>query len=110
MRKLCHCLRCGWDWHSRVEVPKECPKCHCREWWGEAKEMVPYKSPMTKSLDALEIMGSITFPFHWLPNGSWLDERKNLAMHQMIGRHAKNTGRQYHKQGTSAGLIVTRIK
>ena len=31
------CAKCGYEWESRVDVPKECPDCKSRE-WQEKKE------------------------------------------------------------------------
>lgn len=27
-RKAFKCLRCGWQWFSRMKRPKVCPHCH----------------------------------------------------------------------------------
>jgi len=31
-KKLCKCQKCGYEWQSRVENPKECPDCKSRHW------------------------------------------------------------------------------
>ena len=28
----CKCIRCGWEWMSRVEYPKECSRCKAYDW------------------------------------------------------------------------------
>lgn len=37
------CKRCGYEWKSRVEVPKECPRCKRRDWDEEKGEKVGMK-------------------------------------------------------------------
>lgn len=32
------CIKCKYEWEGRVEIPKECPSCKCRNW--KAKEVV----------------------------------------------------------------------
>jgi len=34
--KECKCLKCGFEWPSRVDDPKQCPKCKRYDW--EKKE------------------------------------------------------------------------
>lgn len=41
MAKEWHCLRCLYDWGTRVPHPKkwrpkQCPNCHTFEWWRPA--------------------------------------------------------------------------
>jgi predicted Zn-ribbon and HTH transcriptional regulator len=36
--QICKCIRCGYQWISRVEKPKACPNCHSYRWGEEEKE------------------------------------------------------------------------
>lgn len=29
-----HCVKCGYNWESRIPCPKECPQCKNRNWKG----------------------------------------------------------------------------
>lgn len=31
------CLRCGYEWFSRLDKPKECPNCKSSFWFKESK-------------------------------------------------------------------------
>ena len=32
------CLKCGYEWESRVEMPKQCPACGSPYWMQPAKK------------------------------------------------------------------------
>lgn len=32
------CDKCGWEWLSRVENPKQCPRCKRYDWKKEEKQ------------------------------------------------------------------------
>ena len=31
------CLRCGYEWQKRIDIPKQCPRCK-RYDWNKVKE------------------------------------------------------------------------
>ena len=36
-RKQCKCGKCGYVWFSRVDSPKQCPRCKRYDWMKENK-------------------------------------------------------------------------
>lgn len=41
MIKICNCKKCGWEWATRLEIPKQCPKCCSRVWSEMALPTTP---------------------------------------------------------------------
>lgn len=42
------CLRCGHEWRSRIDQPRECPKCRRRTWTSPINNEVVQPKPTIK--------------------------------------------------------------
>lgn len=108
------CVRCGHEWASRAEVrPNRCAKCTARNWWKPPREVnagVDKKMgrPCRYPIENLEVGQAIMFPWHRLPTG-WPDVKQNRIMNVCIQNYAHRTGRNYRRQSSPKGLLVTRV-
>lgn len=106
------CVRCGYEWPTRkAKKPVCCAGCHARNWDRDPIVRLPKVKPqkIINPLDNLNIGQKYMFQWHWLPDKSWPDDKKNKAMNQMIGRHAAKFNRTYWKEPKTEGLWVHRI-
>ena len=47
-RQVRLCLRCGYEWFSRVQNPSQCPSCHSVLWNTERAQQLPGKPAPTR--------------------------------------------------------------
>lgn len=32
IKRVCKCIRCGFEWNPRIANPRQCPYCHSDRW------------------------------------------------------------------------------
>lgn len=105
------CVKCNHQWLSKLECPKQCPKCKRYDPWLpklERNESIARMKRITKyPIQDVQVGESVVLPYAMMQNG-WPDVKSNNNMLRAIRQEEKRKGKRFERIPIGAGLKLIR--
>lgn len=106
------CMKCGYEWLSKLDCPVRCARCRAPKFWEPKKEhdesIPPEKRKQKYPIQDLLIGEKILLSWNTQSNG-WPDVKKNNSMLRAIRQEEARKGKKFQRYSSAAGLLVKRV-